>query len=92
MFNLFFKCTSELLLLSWDTSPLISFVSRKFFLGVPKSRHADGVLGFFCFVLFCFFYLIVCCLQSLRRLSKFLQVFMEIGYFVKDMMNLLLDF
>ena len=44
IFNIFFNCTSELLLLCWDTSPLILFVWRKFFLDVSKSRHASGVL------------------------------------------------
>ena len=43
MFSLFFDCTSELVLLCRDTSPLILFVSRNF-LGVSKSRHAGGVL------------------------------------------------
>ena len=44
MFNLFFNCTSQLLLLCWDTSPLILFVWRKFFLVLSKSWHAGGVL------------------------------------------------
>ena len=43
MFKLFCNCTYELLLLCWDTSPLILFALRKLFLGVSKSRHAGGV-------------------------------------------------
>ena len=44
LFDLFFYCTSGLLLLFWDTSPLILFIWWKFLLGVSKSRHAGSVL------------------------------------------------
>ena len=43
MFALFFNCSSELLLLCWDTSPLILLVWRKLLLGVSKSRYTSGV-------------------------------------------------
>ena len=100
LFNLCFNCTSDLLLLYCDSSPLIFFAWIKLFLGVLKSW--GWILLASCYSVFIRIWIKVLIyfihlwraggVLFGRSASIFFQISTEIRYHVKDVMNFRMDF